>query len=609
MLSINSNSGLNRLRLAIAGGTLLTASGFASAVPVSLNLDYTCTYPLIGTQPLSIVINSDMPESMPVGQSTGAFDLDVVATAKGNTWGGLNIVSATSIEGTATAYSNISGNNLSLDLQVPTNIANQAIPPQAGDFDLIATGQTPPLTFTESNVGDIVITVGNLDMALLARKADNSPVFFAESDPTTGVFPSICTMVAGQDNVLHTFEVVSANAPADISVTPSSVDFGNVQAGLTATETVTVSNIGGAVLGINNIALSGADSAQFSQTNNCSTVADGASCQVDVTYFANGDASHSAELTIDSTDEDEPTVSVPLTGTSEMETNPNITVDPASVSFGQVTVGTSANRTVTISNDGTAALTITGVALDGANASEFMQTNTCSTVGIGSDCSVALSFTPNGQGARNANLTITSDDPDSPSVQVPVSGQGFEDTGTGVLVVYDLVGNSYIKAAKGSIDISGTIDADLDLASQTYTADLALNPTHGEFKLVSWLKSITTIADIEFEQVGQTTGTLNNAGKLTSHSEMYIKLSKVSVNLFGLKFRVGGGAECKTIEPATMDLASPDDQPFDPLQTGGTLQGTYTLPPVADCGGFDSIINSLMAGSGNTITLNLTPKP
>lgn len=608
MFSINSKSGLNRLRSVIAGGTLLTASGIVSAVPVSLSLDYQCTYPLIGTQPLSIVINSDMPASIPVGQSTGAFDLDVVATAKGQTWNGLNIVSAKSLEGTATAFSNISGNNLSLDLAVPTNIAEQAIPPVNGDFDLIATGQTPPLTFNNNNIGDIVITVGNLDMALLARKGDGSPVIFAESDPATGIFPSICTQDAGQDNVLHTFAVVGVATEADIDVAPASVDFGNVQAGLTATQSITVSNVGGSPLGINGVSLTGADAGQFSQTNNCSTVADGDSCQVDVTYYATGDATHSASVVIASTDTDEPTVTVPVTGTSEMETNPNISTDPTSVAFGQVTVGTSANRTVTISNDGTEALNITGITLGGANASEFFETNNCSIVAINDSCAVDLVFTPNGQGARSASLTINSNDPDSPSVQVAIAGSGFEDVGTGVLVSYDLDGTSYIKAAKGSVDISGTINADLDLASQTFTAELALNPTHGEFKLLSWLKSITTIADINFEQVGETTGTLNNQGKLKSHSEMYVRLSKVQVNLFGLKFRVGGGEECRTTDVAIMDLESPDGSPFDPLQTGGTLAGTYTLPPVSNCGGFDSIINSLMAGPGNTISMKLTPK-
>jgi len=57
----------------LAAAGLLAASGAASAVPVQSDMYFQCTYPLIGQQPLTADIATDMPESIGVGEATGAF--------------------------------------------------------------------------------------------------------------------------------------------------------------------------------------------------------------------------------------------------------------------------------------------------------------------------------------------------------------------------------------------------------------------------------------------------------------------------------------------------------------------------------------------------------
>lgn len=407
---------------------ILVAPKLAYADPVSIELNYHCTYPLIGVQPMSVIVNSDMPDSLAVGQSTGAFDLDAIATAKGNTWTGLNIVSATSLEGTANSSSNISGNNLSLDLDVPLTIAQQSVPAENGDFDLIASGQTPPLTFSELNIGELAITVGDIDLALLARKADGSPVIFAESDPSTGIFPAPCTLDAGQDNVLHRFTITAAepDPTADIAVTPSAVGFADTQVGTTNEVAVTVSNQGNADLVIDSINISGTDASEYFQSNNCATVSAAQTCTVTVSFSPSVEGPRTALLNILSNDADTPAVTVALSGQGVFAAEPRISLSTSQINFGDVQAGVSEDIILTINNTGTATLLINGmVDITGVDSSEFFQNNNCTTISAGAQCTVTISFTPSGEGIRAATLSVTSNDADSPISHVMLMGQGI----------------------------------------------------------------------------------------------------------------------------------------------------------------------------------------
>ncbi|EKF74995.1 hypothetical protein A11A3_06061 [Alcanivorax hongdengensis A-11-3] len=616
MIPHNVNFGPLKMR-SLAAAALLAASGAASAVPVDKTMYFQCTYPLIGQQPLTANIHTDMPESIQVGDATGAFTLEITATAEGNTYQGLSLVGATTLEGTAKANSTVSGNSLNLPLTVPLTIPVTDISGVTGPFDLTATGDTPSLTFTQDNVGTVDIFVDEtMSLSMIARKADGTAVDFGSSwhDPNNPeAFLVDCTMDQarmdqnGVDNKLHSFEVTGATAEQNIKADPEEVDFGMVQGGLTKDMSVTISNTGGQPLGVNGVSLGGADAGSFMQTNDCTTVAAGDSCTVTVTFMPTGEGERNGTLTIASDDPDTPSLDVPLTGQSQLAPEPNITADPQSANFGSVTVGSSKDMDVTIGNDGTASLNITGVSVGGANASEFIQSNDCTNVAAGDSCTVSITFTPAGQGDKSATLTVQSNDPDTASLTVALSGKGTEQTGGGVEVDYGLDGSTKIKKANGTVSLSGAIHAVLDLATGMFTADLNLDPTSGSFKILRGWSFIQADAKIGFEQVGQTEGTLNSANVLSADAQMYIKMPKVKLKMFGFGFPVGGGDQCKTAEPVSIHLNSPDGETFDPLGAGGNLEGVYDLPGLSNCGALTDILNLFMAGSGNTIQLSLTP--
>mgnify|MGYP001367033434 FL=1 len=54
-------------------GLFLALSSFAGsalAAPVSLELDYTCIFPVVEEQPVSVVINADIPDTAKTGELT-----------------------------------------------------------------------------------------------------------------------------------------------------------------------------------------------------------------------------------------------------------------------------------------------------------------------------------------------------------------------------------------------------------------------------------------------------------------------------------------------------------------------------------------------------------
>jgi hypothetical protein len=80
---------------------------------------------------------------------------------------------------------------------------------------------------------------------------------------------------------------------------------------------------------------------------------------------------------------------------------------------------------VTLTNNGNAALNVSGVAISGANAGDFAETDTCSgkSVAAGANCAINVTFMPGASGALSAAVTITDNAGNSPQT-VAISGTG-----------------------------------------------------------------------------------------------------------------------------------------------------------------------------------------
>ena len=88
---------------------------------------------------------------------------------------------------------------------------------------------------------------------------------------------------------------------------------------------------------------------------------------------------------------------------------------------------TSPVQTVTLTNTGTTALSISSLAVTGTNAGDFAENSTCgSSVAAGAECTIALTFTPPATGARTATLSVADNASGSPQ-SVSLSGSASHD--------------------------------------------------------------------------------------------------------------------------------------------------------------------------------------
>jgi hypothetical protein len=101
-----------------------------------------------------------------------------------------------------------------------------------------------------------------------------------------------------------------------------------------------------------------------------------------------------------------------------------IQISTTSVDFGVVELGGWADRIVTVGNVGDYPLMLTSFTL--SDGSQFVHDGSPWEIPAGYETDLTVTFLPGAVGAQAAVLTITSDDPETPSVQVQLTGQGIE---------------------------------------------------------------------------------------------------------------------------------------------------------------------------------------
>jgi hypothetical protein len=108
-------------------------------------------------------------------------------------------------------------------------------------------------------------------------------------------------------------------------------------------------------------------------------------------------------------------------GGSSTNNGSALTASPSSLSFGNENVGsTTAAQTVTVSNPGTIAASVSSVSASGP----FSETNTCgSSIAAGGSCSVSVKFAPTAAGSASGTLSVAGSAPSSP-LSIALSGTG-----------------------------------------------------------------------------------------------------------------------------------------------------------------------------------------
>ncbi len=172
----------------------------------------------------------------------------------------------------------------------------------------------------------------------------------------------------------------------------------------------------------NEIMLVGFGPTWLSVAPDTGVVREGESVDLTVTFDATNMCGndHAAHINLTSNDPLAPAIATPVS--LRVSEGPDVTVTSADLNFGPVLIGAAATRSLSLFNDGCGNLTLVATSSD---SDQFTSpTPFPATVAPDQPHTVEATYRPTTVGRVTAMLTITSDDPDEPTISLPMSGTG-----------------------------------------------------------------------------------------------------------------------------------------------------------------------------------------
>ncbi|HKB99085.1 MAG TPA: choice-of-anchor D domain-containing protein, partial [Terriglobales bacterium] len=285
---------------------------------------------------------------------------------------------------------------------------------------VLTNSQTVPLTITAISISGDFAQTSNCPLSPNTLAAKLSCTLAITFTPT--VLGTRTGTLTVSDNVVNSPQTANLSG---IGVTPAALSAPSLGFGVQFVNTtsaalvLTLQNNQMVPLTIAGISTSG----DFAQTSNCplspNTLAAKLKCTISITFTPTALGTRTGTLTVSDNAANSPQTAK-LSGTGTAPVN----LSSASLTFAsQVISTTSAGKSVTLQNNQTVPLTISGVSVSG----DFAPTSTCpvppNTLGAGASCTISVTFTPTALGTRTGTLTLTDSASTSPQT-VSLSGTG-----------------------------------------------------------------------------------------------------------------------------------------------------------------------------------------
>lgn len=215
--------------------------------------------------------------------------------------------------------------------------------------------------------------------------------------------------------------------------------------------------------------------------------------------------------------------------------------DGTVVQFGAVTVGQTANRALSIINNGDANLTIGQISLAGPGAGDYGFTLIQSNIAPNSVGNLAVSFLPTAAGVRQAVMTIPSNDPDEPNFSFILSGLAVQATAPVMQVEVDgaIVPNNGT-ADLGDVEIGQTATATLTIRN---SGNAVLNLTNVNFGGFAAGEYQTDLAPQTLAPNAAATATVSVTPQVLGDRDAELRLfNNSSQSLYTVRFTANGVA-------------------------------------------------------------------
>jgi hypothetical protein len=282
-------------------------------------------------------------------------------------------------------------------------------------FGSVQLGQSVVATFPVANAGDGLLALSNIqvDDPEFAASVILSPI---PPGATGGLRVRFTPNSAGPKNGNLTFSTsdssnltytVPLSGSAFVSATaasPTSLAFGNVTVNQVQTATLTVGTNGGGTVLVKSLLLTGSQAFSLVSPPSLPLAISSSGVPLKIAFTPTAAGPASGTLTMTTTDNAAPTLTVSLSGTGVAPAAPILSLVTSSLAFGSVNINTtSAPQAVTVKNTGNAAGTVTL-----STAAPFSVSPTSVSVAANSTATANVTFTPTSAGAATGTLKATS---------------------------------------------------------------------------------------------------------------------------------------------------------------------------------------------------------
>ena len=297
------------------------------------------------------------------------------------------------------------------------------------DFGTIDAGQTGQQAITITNTGTAPLEITGIQSDVSGLTFDTTMFTLAPNDSQTvtvtfpssveGTFSGNITISSNDperatQTLSVSITVQPPPAPA-ISVQQTAVNFGIIEAGQIGQQTIMIRNTGTAPLEVTGIQ-SNVSGVTFEPST--FTLAPNGSQTVTITFPSSEAGTFSGNITISSNDPDRATQTLSISVIVQPPPVPVIAVQQTAVNFGIIEAGQTGQRTITITNTGTAPLEITGIESD---VSGVTFDTTAFTLASGDSQMVTVMFPSSAEGTFSGNISISSNDPERATQTLSVS--------------------------------------------------------------------------------------------------------------------------------------------------------------------------------------------
>ena len=341
--------------------------------------------------------------------------------------------SATNASGNITITSNALNPTLIIPLSgTGVTPGTLAASPSSLSFGSLTVGSKQSLSETVTNTGGSSVTISQVGISgtglslsgittPVTLTAGQSVTFTATFTPASaGSVTGNVTITSNASNPTLAIPLSATGVtPGTLGSNPTSLNFGSVTVGSKQSLSGTVTNTGSSSVTISQVGISGTG-LSLSGITTPVTLTAGQSATFTATFTPASAGSVIGNVTITS-NASNPTLAIPLSATGV--TPGALGSNPTSLSFGNVTVGSSQSLSETVTNTGGSSVTISQVGISGTG---FVLSGITAPVTLtaGQTATFTVSFTPASAGAVSGNVTVTSNAP-TPTLTIPLSGTGI----------------------------------------------------------------------------------------------------------------------------------------------------------------------------------------